>query len=81
MNTDKKNPELDRLNGVWPELSDRARLGLLVLAGVSLLRNAKVRSGLGALASGARYQAGVVWRDTGRQLGNAGRRLMDRLRP
>lgn len=76
----RRDRELDRLAGVWPELSERARFALLILAGLSLLRHTKVRSGLGALGSGLRYRAGMVWRETRGQLGNAGRRLSGLLR-
>jgi len=58
------SPDLQRLVSVWPELSEGMRFNLLALAGLSLLKNGKVRSGFAALGSGARLRAGLFLRDT-----------------
>jgi hypothetical protein len=76
----KRDRELKHMVDAWPELSEGARFGLLMLAGVGLLRHAKVRRGLGVLAGGLRYRSGLIMRETGTQLSNAGRRLSSYLR-
>lgn len=67
--------ELKRLVDVWPQLSERTRLGLLLVTGFSLLKNAKFRAGVSTLGSGLRYQGALVWRDTRLGLQSAGHRL------
>lgn len=58
------SPDLQRLFSVWPELSEGMRFNLLALAGLSLLKNGKVRSGFATLGTGARLRAGLFLRDT-----------------
>lgn len=76
----KRDRELKHMVNAWPELSEGARFGLLMLAGAGLLRHAKVRRGLGVLAGGLRYRGGLILRETGTQLSNAGRRISELLR-
>jgi hypothetical protein len=76
----KRDRELKHMVNAWPELSEGARFGLLMLAGLGLLRHAKVRRGLGVLAGGLRYRGGMLLRETGTQLSNAGQHISDFLR-
>jgi len=57
-------PELQRMLSIWPELSEGMRFNILVLSGLSLLRNGKLKDGVAALGSGARFRAGLAFRDT-----------------
>ncbi len=58
------SPDLQRLLSVWPELSEGMRFNLLALAGLSLLKNGKMRSGFATLGSSARLRTGLFLRDT-----------------
>lgn len=74
------SPDLQRLLSVWPELSEAMRFNLLALAGLSLLKHGRLRSGLATLGSSARLRAGLFLRDTRDDLAMIGSHIVGAFR-